>query len=54
VNAYGAEEFMTAGNLDIKKIDLFVLTMPDNNYWDVGEFVAKAWSVGRELKKAKR
>ena len=50
--AYCGEEFMTDGNPDIKKIDPFVLTMPDNSYWGVGEFIAKAWNVGKELKKA--
>jgi flavin reductase (DIM6/NTAB) family NADH-FMN oxidoreductase RutF len=51
VGAYCGEEFMTDGNPDVRKIDPFVLTMPDNSYWGVGEFVARAWSVGKELKK---
>jgi flavin reductase (DIM6/NTAB) family NADH-FMN oxidoreductase RutF len=51
VGAYCGEQFMTDGNPDIKKIDPFVLTMPDNSYWGIGEFIAKAWSVGKELKK---
>jgi hypothetical protein len=28
----------------------FVLTMPDNNYWKVGELLAKGWSVGKKIK----
>jgi hypothetical protein len=44
---------MTDGNPDIKKIDPLVLTMPDNSYWGIGEFIAKAWNVGKELKMAK-
>ncbi len=51
VGAYCGEEFMTDGNPDIRKIDPLVLTMPDNSYWGVGEFIAKAWNVGKELKK---
>lgn len=50
VGAYCGEEFMTDGNPDIKKIDPFLLTMPDKRYWGIGEFVAKAWSVGKERK----
>ena len=53
VGAYCGEEFMTDATPDIKKIDPLILTMPDYSYWGVGEFVAKAWSVGKELKKAK-
>ena len=51
MGAYCGEEFMTDGNPDVKKIDPLVLTMPDNSYWGVGEFVARAWSIGKELKK---
>jgi flavin reductase (DIM6/NTAB) family NADH-FMN oxidoreductase RutF len=51
VGAYCGEEFMRDGNPDVRKIDPLVLTMPDNSYWGVGEFVARAWSVGKELKK---
>ena len=49
--AYCGEQFMTNDKPDIKKIDPFVLSMPDNSYWGIGEFVAKAWDVGKELKK---
>jgi flavin reductase (DIM6/NTAB) family NADH-FMN oxidoreductase RutF len=49
--AYCGEQFMTDHKPDIKKIDPLVLSMPDNSYWGIGEFVAKAWDVGKELKK---
>jgi hypothetical protein len=26
------------------------LTMPDNNYWKIGDFCGKAWSIGKEEK----
>jgi flavin reductase (DIM6/NTAB) family NADH-FMN oxidoreductase RutF len=54
VGAYSGEQFMTDGNPDIKKINPLVLSMPDNSYCGVGELIAKAWNVGKELKKAKR
>ena len=51
VGAWCGEEFMTDGNPDVKKITPFVLTMPDNNYWAIGESIAKAWNVGKGLKR---
>jgi flavin reductase (DIM6/NTAB) family NADH-FMN oxidoreductase RutF len=44
------EKYMTGGQLDIKKINPFTLTMPDNGYWSVGENIGKAWTIGKELK----
>jgi flavin reductase (DIM6/NTAB) family NADH-FMN oxidoreductase RutF len=52
VAAYSEDRYLTDGQPDIKKINPLLLTMPDNGYWRVGEFVAKAWSVGKQLKKA--
>jgi flavin reductase (DIM6/NTAB) family NADH-FMN oxidoreductase RutF len=37
-----------AGKPDIEAIKPFMLTMPDNRYWRVGEQLAEAWSVGHE------
>lgn len=48
---YTEERYLTDGKPDIKKIDPFVLTMPDNNFWLVGEHAGKAWSIGKALKK---
>jgi flavin reductase (DIM6/NTAB) family NADH-FMN oxidoreductase RutF len=45
------ERYMTDGQLDIKKINPFTLTMPDNHYWSVGEKLGKAWGIGKGLKK---
>jgi flavin reductase (DIM6/NTAB) family NADH-FMN oxidoreductase RutF len=39
------------GKPDITKQRPFVLSMPDNRYWALGEHVADAWSIGRTLKK---
>jgi len=43
--------YMTDNQLDIKKINPFTLTMPDNHYWAVGENLGKAWGRGKTLKK---
>lgn len=50
--AWCDEEVMTDGKPDMKKIDPLLLTMPDNRYLSLGECVASAWSVGRNLKRA--
>ncbi|MBM9604712.1 flavin reductase family protein [Desulfopila inferna] len=50
IDAYSEERYLTDGKPDIRKIDPFTLSMPDNNYWKVGENVGKAWSVGKNLK----
>jgi len=51
VEAYTEERFLTDGKPDIKKIEPFTLTMPDNNYWKVGQNAGKAWSIGKRFKK---
>ena len=45
------KSYMTENLLDIKKVNPFTLTMPDNHYWSVGENLGKAWSIGKNLKK---
>jgi flavin reductase (DIM6/NTAB) family NADH-FMN oxidoreductase RutF len=50
VAAYTEDRFLTDGKPDIRKMNPFVLTMPDNNYWKVGEHAGSAWSIGRKLK----
>ena len=44
------EKYMAGDNLDIKKINPFTLTMPDNHYWAVGEKIGNAWNMGKALK----
>ena len=47
---YTEERYLTDNKPDIKKINPAVLTMPDNNYWSVGENIGKAWNIGKNLK----
>lgn len=44
------EKYMTDNMPDIRKVNPFTLTMPDNRYWSVGEALGKAWSIGKHLK----
>jgi flavin reductase (DIM6/NTAB) family NADH-FMN oxidoreductase RutF len=43
------EKYMADNQLDIKKINPFTLTMPDNHYWSVGENLGKAWNIGKNI-----
>jgi flavin reductase (DIM6/NTAB) family NADH-FMN oxidoreductase RutF len=51
INTYSEECYLTDGKPDIKKMNPFTLTMPDNNYWKVGENAGKAWSIGKRFRK---
>lgn len=37
------------GMPDVRKIDPLLFSQPDNNYWRLGELLAPAWRVGREM-----
>jgi flavin reductase (DIM6/NTAB) family NADH-FMN oxidoreductase RutF len=49
IDIYSEERFLTEGKPDVKKINPFLLTMPDNNFWSVGECVGKAWNAGKKV-----
>lgn len=54
VNIYTEDKFLTDGKPDMKKINPFLLTMPDNHFWSIGECVGKAWDAGKKLRKNKQ
>jgi flavin reductase (DIM6/NTAB) family NADH-FMN oxidoreductase RutF len=51
VNIYSEEKFLTDGKPDVAKVRPFVLTMPDNRFWAIGESVGNAWNAGKSLRK---
>jgi len=55
INAYSEERFLTDGKPDAAKIRPFILTMPDNRFWALGDVVGHAWKDGaafrEEMKK---
>ncbi|MBN2125684.1 MAG: flavin reductase family protein [Deltaproteobacteria bacterium] len=53
VGVYSEERYLTEGKPDIEKIRPFSLSMPDNRYWGVGDFLGKAWGAGKGLKEAR-
>lgn len=50
INIYSEERFLTEGKPDVKKINPFLLTMPDNRYWSIGECAGNAWKEGNAVR----
>jgi flavin reductase (DIM6/NTAB) family NADH-FMN oxidoreductase RutF len=50
VAAYTEDRFLTEGDPDPRLMTPFLLTMPDNRYWSIGEEVGRAWRDGRAFK----
>lgn len=48
------EKYMTDDKPDITRINPFMLTMPGNRYWAVGEEIGKAWSAGRVIRESEK
>jgi flavin reductase (DIM6/NTAB) family NADH-FMN oxidoreductase RutF len=46
---YSEEKYMTDGILDQKKLNLLIFTKPASQYWTLGEVVADAFSIGKEI-----
>ena len=46
VNIHCEEKYLENGKPDVKKVRPFLLTMPDNRFWSVGEQVGNAWKDG--------
>lgn len=49
VNVYATENVLTNGAIDPEKLRPFVLTMPDNSYWALGDRIGSAWDIGKAL-----
>jgi flavin reductase (DIM6/NTAB) family NADH-FMN oxidoreductase RutF len=49
IESYSEERCMTNDFPDLKKINPIVLSMYESNYYNVGEAMGKAWSVGKGL-----
>ncbi|MCE1245289.1 MAG: flavin reductase family protein [Firmicutes bacterium] len=50
MGTYTEEKYLTDGKPNLTKINPFTLTMPDNNYWSMGDPIGKAWNIGLKLK----
>jgi len=50
INIYTEETYLTDGKPDIEKMKPFLLTMPDNRFWSIGECLGHAWHEGKKIK----
>lgn len=50
IHIYSEEQYLTDNKPDVEKIKPFLLTMPDNRYWTVGQCIGKAWEAGKVLR----
>jgi flavin reductase (DIM6/NTAB) family NADH-FMN oxidoreductase RutF len=50
VNVYANESVLTGGKIDPVKLRPFVLTMPGNSYWALGDYIGAAWEIGAVLR----
>ena len=50
VTIFSEEQYLSGGKPDVKKIRPFLLTMPDNRFWSVGEHVGNAWKDGAQYR----
>ncbi len=48
--AYADPAFIREGKPDFRAINPLLLTMPDNSYWKMGEYVGRAWEIGAKMK----
>ncbi|MDY6950656.1 MAG: flavin reductase family protein [Thermodesulfobacteriota bacterium] len=54
LNIYTEDRFLTDGKPDVEKMNPFLLTMPDNRFWSLGECIGKAWNAGKNWRKRSR
>ncbi|MFW9977973.1 MAG: flavin reductase family protein [Candidatus Thorarchaeota archaeon] len=48
---YTEERYLTEGKIDQKKMNQLIFTQPPGFYWSLGDRVAEAWSIGKQLLK---
>lgn len=47
VGVHAQEHCLTDGRVDWSKISPLLFTFPDPSYWKLGDYVGKAWQIGR-------
>jgi flavin reductase (DIM6/NTAB) family NADH-FMN oxidoreductase RutF len=51
INTFCDETVLTDGEVDIVKVQPILFVMNNQSYYGIGEKLAKAWNVGKELKR---
>lgn len=52
VSVHADERVLSDGKLDWRKLRPMIFTFPDAAYWKLGDYLAKAWEVGKSMKRA--
>jgi flavin reductase (DIM6/NTAB) family NADH-FMN oxidoreductase RutF len=50
VGVHAEESLLSDGHPDPEKVNPFVLSMPDNRFWGLGDCVGRAWHEGKSFK----
>lgn len=50
VETYVEERYLTDGLPDVEKMKPVVFSMFDNRYWGIGEYLGRAWSMGKDYR----
>jgi flavin reductase (DIM6/NTAB) family NADH-FMN oxidoreductase RutF len=51
INTFCDETVLIDGEVDIVKVQPILFVMNNQSYYGIGEKIAKAWSIGKELNK---
>jgi flavin reductase (DIM6/NTAB) family NADH-FMN oxidoreductase RutF len=51
VNTFCDENVLTDGEVDVEKVQPLLFVMNNQSYYGIGEKIAKAWNIGKDLKK---
>jgi flavin reductase (DIM6/NTAB) family NADH-FMN oxidoreductase RutF len=51
VAVHADERVLTDGKVDWRKLRPMIFTFPDAAYWRLGDYLAKAWDVGKGLRR---
>ncbi|UCE79589.1 MAG: hypothetical protein JSV13_02855 [Nitrospiraceae bacterium] len=54
ITIYTKYRYVTDSEPDIEKIRPFLLTLPDNRFWSIGDCLGKAWSAGKKIKEERK
>jgi flavin reductase (DIM6/NTAB) family NADH-FMN oxidoreductase RutF len=54
IESYIDDKYLTDGTPDIKKMKPALLSMYENKYFGIGNYLGKAWSIGKEFDPKKK
>lgn len=48
VETHVSESCLTDGTVDVRKVNPLIFTVPDRQYWSMGDIIARAFEVGKQ------